>query len=83
VIAVDRVRRLLWQTRVGDRAVVVTYRENGLLETRVDGGRLDGWVVASDIKQEAACTHREAVRLVRQTESPSGLQLRSEVETMN
>lgn len=70
---------LLIETCVGG-AVVVTARTSAGFETRVLNGHLDGWLLPADDEERARYNHRWVVRLVRDSESPSGLQLRREAE---
>lgn len=81
MVATTNEKDLLLHTPVGDAAVVTARTPRGF-ETRVLCGRLDGWVLplAGD-EPRARYNHRWVVRLVRDSESPSGLQLRREAET--
>lgn len=72
-------KELLLQTPVGD-AVVVTAAVRAGYETRVLCGHLDGWLLPAVGEGTARYNHRWVVRLVRDSESPSGLRLRREAE---
>lgn len=72
-------KTLLLETPVGD-AVVVTAACGRGWETRVLNGHLDGWLLPAAGEGTARYNHKWVVRLVRDSESPSGLQLRREAE---
>lgn len=72
-------KTLLLETPVGD-AVVVTARSRCGYETRVLNGHLDGWLLPASGEDGARYNHRWVARLVADSESPSGLQLRREAE---
>lgn len=58
-------RRMLRQTVVNSRIVVVTSRKDNEHETSVMGGPLDGWMIVADDEFAALRNHAFVVKMVR------------------